>query len=596
MRHQAANALRRLRPDHLVDHRRLGFHRKVAGHTALHDMRAQQLTAVGDGRHRADHLNRRNRDALAETVCPQVGHRPAWVVETPVLPRHLAAQVDIRVRAEPETIYILVERFGADALGDLNCDHIVGMGQRIRDRQRTHRLAIAVLDRMFTHEDRAGVNENRALLHRVDIERGRERDQLENGTRFVLGADRRIGKCVGIPFFETVAIECGPVGHAQNRARVRVHYDDRAPLGPVETDPQPQLLFDNVLDGAVDGHHQALAVAPGQKPQNAVVKLRARNLLPPRETNAVAGKEVPVVALDTQYRHPFGIEKTQNLAGQRSLRIEASRVGRDMNVVQQKILVSQSPLPFCQEQLALFKIDLRRNDQVVSATVFRQQSFNLQRRHTDPLRQPLRDCGVVLRCDKFGRCRDAVGESVRGKQVAVPVDDHAPRGCIVHRIARRRHRPGRFILLPAHHLHIQQPQNQQDQRPGQYDADKADTPYLRRIGPRGGRLRALLVARGARRGKADPVSAYWLCGSVLRAHAGSHKDCGGQWRRLCPGHWPQFNDRVRGSVLFQLAQNEITDLVQKWLAPLAHTLPTRLPVIADLPLPSGRKLFKLLNR
>ena len=151
-----------------------------------------------------------------------------------------------------------------------------------------------------------------------------------------------------------------------------------------------------MLDGAVNGHHQTLATAAGKKAQDAVIKLCARYLPPMRETNAIAGQEVPIVPLDAQHRHPLGIEKSQNLAGQRSLWVEAPGMGCDVDMLQQKILVSQSPLAFGQQQLALFKIDLRRDDQVVSVAAFRQQVFYLKWRGADPLREPLRNRAVVI--------------------------------------------------------------------------------------------------------------------------------------------------------------------------------------------------------
>ena len=91
MHHQLTHSRCRFRSDNLVDHRRLGIHGIVTGHPALHDIRAQQLAAVGDGGHCADHLDGRNGDTLPKAVRAQVGHGPAWVIEAPVLAGHLSA-------------------------------------------------------------------------------------------------------------------------------------------------------------------------------------------------------------------------------------------------------------------------------------------------------------------------------------------------------------------------------------------------------------------------------------------------------------------------------------------------------------------------
>ena len=123
----------------------------------------------------------------------------------------------------------------------------------ILKRYQSHAFPVPIAYRTVGDLNTARIIDHRGRRNNFFRQSHHAHNRLENRARFVNSRNRAISPAGSRIFIKSIRVKTGPIGHAQNRARIRVHQDDRRTGGFRILHRLIQRILQHKLDLAVQG-------------------------------------------------------------------------------------------------------------------------------------------------------------------------------------------------------------------------------------------------------------------------------------------------------------------------------------------------------
>ncbi len=308
----------------------------LRGHAAdgLDDVRRAQHAAVGDRRVGGAHLDRRDRDALADR---QVAHRGARVLRQR---QHdaalLAGEVDAGRLAEAELAHPVVEALGLQLLADLDRADVAGDLEDVARRAGDPGPRVRLADLAVGDVDRRREAELRVRRDQPVLQRAGDRERLERRARLVGRADGAVllgvvGRGAG-----RVGVHARPVGEREDRAVARVHHERGRALRPPLLADLGEHLLGAVLDVGVE--REAHALARLGRLDVAHLDRLAERVLDEAPLAVGAADHVVERVLEAGQALAVGAGHAEQLRGHPVARVDAAELGDELEPLDAQLL------------------------------------------------------------------------------------------------------------------------------------------------------------------------------------------------------------------------------------------------------------------
>ena len=245
--------------------------RAVGPDDMIDDVGLHHDTAVGDGAVCLDHLEGRDRNALADGEARDGESVPAftWAEDAGgfFLEGHCRSvqriEADASPLAESEGVQALVEIVGSHGDGGLGSADVAGVHDDFRDGEVF--VVVGVMESGLAPESSFAVEDG------VDVEKALrdaagERDAFHDGA-WLEGfreAEESEGICI-LNFVTSVWVECGALGQCHDGSCPWVHHHDVCAVWIDGGEGFCKILFSETLDVTVDGEEDVAAVGRGDE-------------------------------------------------------------------------------------------------------------------------------------------------------------------------------------------------------------------------------------------------------------------------------------------------------------------------------------------
>ena len=322
--HQVAHRRGGLDRDRARDHFRLiALHHlaRTRAHLA-HDIGLHQEPVVGDRADRAQHLQRRHRDALADTNPRGADARPALGRRED--PAFFAGHIKPQLATEPKSTQVTIQPLVPQCQGHLGRQDIARFLEPVRHREAAIGMEV-MQDTAPVHPGPILAVEHRLRRHRFLFKRRRNHHRLHRRARFVDIADGpvQLGHIGGMP--ELVQIEPRPVGQGQDLARADPLHHGPGTLGTVLEHHLVQRLLDHVLDILVNRQRHIGALERRHVTAAATIELFALGIEPSLHHARRPAQVAVELLLDTRAPRADVINETEDVTEKMLLRIVTNR-------------------------------------------------------------------------------------------------------------------------------------------------------------------------------------------------------------------------------------------------------------------------------